>query len=83
MLQSGLPKDSSWGQLSNGRQVLIGFEAPDLKDISAVQQILEECGGHLGSYIPENSVLAVASLAALVRINALQNVTLVGLCTLG
>ncbi len=74
LLQDALPQNSSWGHFQRGRQTFIAFKEPNLGAISKVKQVLEEYGGQIGDYVPDNSIVAVASSAALARIKAFPNV---------
>ena len=63
--------------LKDARQVLIVFREPKLGRLVTLQKILQEHGGWMGGYVPDDAVLAVGPSEALSAVAALDGVSLV------
>ncbi|KAK9815904.1 hypothetical protein WJX72_011677 [[Myrmecia] bisecta] len=60
-------------------QFLVTLTAPITKDaVAALTDVLDEFSGHVGSYIPDHTVIVIASRAAVASIKALPGVVWVG-----
>lgn len=68
LLQVPVLEHKSWALLKESKQVLIVCESDQPESLKDVQRLLHQNGGWLGSYVPDNAVLGVATEQAVAAI---------------